>query len=224
MSKAKHKHEPFVMVIRETLDSPAWRAMSHGARSLFVALKRRYNANFKNNGRIFLSQRDAMKEIGSGFSQIVRWFRELQHYGFIVQTAAGHLGVDGKGKAPHWRLTEVGYTTDPPTRDFLRWDGLRFSEKQCGKKLESRYGKPEQSAPENQSTPAMENQSTSPEKRSRKPEHTDAPTAMENQSITRIPSTGAAALAVAPPGPPSSSMEMPDIPDFLRREPRALLQ
>jgi hypothetical protein len=60
--------------------------MSHGARSLYVALKRRYSSNRKNNGRIYLSIRAARKELGSGSSQIIRWFRELQHYGFIVSS------------------------------------------------------------------------------------------------------------------------------------------
>jgi hypothetical protein len=40
--------------------------------------------------------------------------------------SAGHLGVEGKGKAPHWRLTELGYMAQPPTREFLRWDGVAF--------------------------------------------------------------------------------------------------
>jgi hypothetical protein len=35
--------------------------MSDGERSLYVALKRRYNQTTHNNGRIFLSQRDAAK-------------------------------------------------------------------------------------------------------------------------------------------------------------------
>jgi hypothetical protein len=38
------------------------------------------------------------------------------------------LGVNGKGKAPHWRLTEVGYMHEPPTKDFLKWDGEMFHE------------------------------------------------------------------------------------------------
>ena len=62
---------------------------------------------------------------------IARWFNELEHYGFIVLHRHGSLGVDGKGKSPHWRLTELGVTgnassggnLEPPTSDFLRWDG-----------------------------------------------------------------------------------------------------
>jgi len=65
---------------------------------------------------------------------IERWFRELEHFGFIVMSSPGCLGVEGKGKAPHWRLTECGTTSktsatgvwEPPTNDFLRWDGTPF--------------------------------------------------------------------------------------------------
>jgi hypothetical protein len=140
MSKKKHDGPHFVMVTDPVLDSPAWRAMSHGARSLYIALKRRYWPNRKNNGHIYLPQRKAVKELGSGISQIVRWFRELQHYGFIVMMSPGSLGVDGKGRAPRWRLTEVAYMRgtsskgmeDMPTMDFLKWNGTRFSKHEPG--------------------------------------------------------------------------------------------
>jgi hypothetical protein len=102
--------------------------MSLGARALYTALKRRYWRDRHNNGHIYLSQRAAAREIGRATKQITRWFRELQHFGFIVQTRAGSLGLDGAGKAPHWRLTEVGYQKQPATQDYLRWDGSPFRE------------------------------------------------------------------------------------------------
>jgi hypothetical protein len=111
----------FVMLLKETLDSPAWKAMSHRARSLYVALRRRYNQTVHNNGRIYLAQRKAAEEIGSKQIYVGRWFRELQHYGFIVLERPGCLGVNGKGQAPKWRLTELGYMNDPPTREFMQW-------------------------------------------------------------------------------------------------------
>jgi hypothetical protein len=129
MSKRdKGRLPPFVALLKETLASPAWLAISHGAKILYVALKARYSSNLHNNGRLFISQRDARREIGSSFNEIARWFRELQHFGFIVQTRGGSLGVDGKGKAPHWRLTECGYMRDDPTRDFMKWDGTPFKD------------------------------------------------------------------------------------------------
>jgi hypothetical protein len=128
---------PFVPLLKETLASPAWRAMSHGARSLYVCLKSRYNSKQFNNGRLHVSQRQAAKEIGSAFAQVARWFRELQHYGFIVMVKAGHLGLDGKGKAPHWRLTECSYMHDPPTRDFHKWNRKRFIDEKRRRKKQN---------------------------------------------------------------------------------------
>jgi hypothetical protein len=58
--------------------------------------------------------------------EIARWFRELQHYGFIVMTRPGWLGVEGRGRAPRWRLTELGYQRKLPKRNFLRWNGVKF--------------------------------------------------------------------------------------------------
>ena len=143
---SKKQHPPFVMVTNQVLDSPAWRAMSLGARLLYIALKRRYWPNRKNNGKIFLSLRHAQKEIGSGQTQIIRWYRELVHYGFIVMMSPGHLGVDGKGKSPKWRLTEVGYMRgtsskgmeDLPTLDFVKWNGVPFS-KHCTPATKQRF-------------------------------------------------------------------------------------
>ena len=139
---SKQKSPPFVMITKEVLDAPAWKAMSHGARSLYVALKRRYSQNFKNNGHIHLSQRKAIKEIGAGFSEIGRWFRELQYYGFIVMVTPGHLGVEGRGRAPRWRLTESPYLGERPTRDFDRWDGTPFQQKRSAKHYITRRQNP----------------------------------------------------------------------------------
>lgn len=118
---------PFVPLFRETLKSPAYRQLSFGARALFTALRMRC---VKNNGHVYLSQRDAGEELGhTNRNDIANWFRELQHYGFIVQTEGASLGLDGKGKAPHWRITDMP-TRDgsggivSATQDFLRWDGV----------------------------------------------------------------------------------------------------
>src|SRR5262245_2036464 len=122
---------PFMFMLYDTLDSAAWRAMSYGARCLYVALKRQYKTDRHNNGKIYLSFRQAQHELGGcSFESLWRWFDELQHFGFIVQVKAGCLGFDGTGKAPHWRLTELGTRLynqyEEPTRDFLKWDGTPF--------------------------------------------------------------------------------------------------
>jgi hypothetical protein len=150
--KDRHKGRlpPFVPLLIDTLDRPAWRAMSHGAQMLYVALRRRYNRNLHNNGRLFLSQRMAAKELNSHHTQVARWFRELQHYGFIVLQKPGFLGVEGRGQAPRWRLTELGYMNDPPTREYERWDGTPFKTKpRAGKATRSVRVFPHSSVREN---------------------------------------------------------------------------
>jgi hypothetical protein len=200
MSKG-HDGPHFVMVTETVLDSPAWRAMSHGARSLYIALKRRYWPNRKNNGHIYLPQRKAEKELGSSNTQIVRWFRELQYYGFIVMMTPGYLGVEGKDRAPRWRLTEVAYMRgtsskgmeDMPTMDFLKWDGVRFSKHEPGgdrakPKTESRPRKGGRCAPENGGTYAPENGGARHNYRPRKGGQGSGPSAPEKggKSINHV--------------------------------------
>ena len=123
----KGRLTPFVPYLKETMREPAWKIMSLGARMLYLHIKARYNRQSHNNGRLYLATRTAAEELGgSSLHQVGRWFRELQHYGFIVMMDAGCLGVDGKGRAPRWRLTELGYMKDPPTRDYTRWQGDLF--------------------------------------------------------------------------------------------------
>ena len=112
----------------QTTSCPAWRAMSPYAREGYRVLKSRYGPSIKNNGRIYLSARDGAEETGFSKNAIARALRELRHYGFTAMTKEGCLGVEGKGVAPHWRLTELGYMHEPPTRDFLKWGGEIFHE------------------------------------------------------------------------------------------------
>ena len=115
-------------MLLDMLDCFAWRVMSHGAKILYVSLKRRSWEN-----RAYLSYRDAMRELRASQYKVKEWFAELAHYGFIVMITPGCLGVDGKGKAPHWRLTEKGrtgtVTGELPTKEYLRWNGTAFDPK-----------------------------------------------------------------------------------------------
>jgi hypothetical protein len=128
---------PFVPLLKETMSAPAWKTMSPFGRLLYIALKARYGIDLKNNGRIYLSVRTAAMETGLNKNTISRAFHENVHYGFIRMTAPGCLGLEGRGKAPHWRLTELGYMTDPPTRDFIRWDGTIFQDSKKQKPVPS---------------------------------------------------------------------------------------
>jgi hypothetical protein len=114
------KQRLFVQLHSDLLDAPAWRAMGAAARCVYVALKRQFN------GKLFLSHRDAATQLGLARTTIARGFPELEHYGFIVMTSPARLGLDGKGRAPHWRLTEIDTADGPATMDFKSWDKTPF--------------------------------------------------------------------------------------------------
>jgi len=100
--------------------------MSHGARSLYVSLKARYNTRLQNG--VYLSARMGAEELGSSKDYVARWHHELVHYGFIrvIEGKEARLGSDGEGMAAHVRLTEHPYAGQLPTRDFDRWNGTKF--------------------------------------------------------------------------------------------------
>ena len=130
MSKKHDKIQGrFFPMFYETLESLAYKQLSFGARAVLTALRMQC---VKNNGHVYLSQRDAAELLGhKNRNDIANWFRELQHYGFIVLTEAASLGVDGKGKATHWRITDMATRNqhggfDEATKDFLKWDGVVF--------------------------------------------------------------------------------------------------
>ena len=119
-SKRRRETLPqFVPLLHETLGCLAWRSLSPVARLVYIALKRRTRPDA--NGRTFLSVRDAAEECGAHRNTIAGAYHELQAHGFLVPTAVGHLGVEGKGKATTWRLTELGHAGGRPTKDYLRW-------------------------------------------------------------------------------------------------------
>lgn len=111
--------QPFVAVLKPTLQEPAWKALPYGARCLYITLKSFFNG--QNNGKIFLGVRKAADLLGGSKSSAESWFKELEDKGFIRQTQGAFLGTDGRASATYWRLTELGYLGERPTRDYQQW-------------------------------------------------------------------------------------------------------
>jgi hypothetical protein len=113
----------------EILDAAAWKQMSMGARMLYIALIKPLSFNRDNNGKIFLSTRDAAKQLNASPDSICFWYRELEHYGFIVMTEPGTIGPNGR--ATRWRITDAGWgvldgKSIEATKDYLKWTGEVF--------------------------------------------------------------------------------------------------
>jgi hypothetical protein len=82
-----------------------------------------------------MSARQAAKLLNTtDFHIAIRMLKQAVHYGFLVKTSDGHLGVNGKGVAAQFRLTDEPYLGQPATLDFKRWNGTLFEEKPRSKK------------------------------------------------------------------------------------------
>jgi len=154
--KRKKGHlPPFIPIIRTTVQMPAWKALSYGARSLYHDLRGFLRVDNLNNGKVYRAYRDAGEDIGTkSLRSVQRWYRELEHYGFIVMTTPSCLGVYGDGVGAHWRITECPTfdakgTHIAPTRDFDRWDAVLFDDPH---KTESRIPKGNSSYPKGKHT------------------------------------------------------------------------
>jgi hypothetical protein len=126
MKRNRKSLGPFVALPKAIMATPAWRAMSFGARLLWLETRGWLRNDRLNNGKQHLSCRDAAKAIGADKSAVARWFAENEHYGFLRKTAEGFLGSDGRGIAAKYRFTDLAHGTHPPTRDYEKWDGVLF--------------------------------------------------------------------------------------------------
>ena len=124
--RRKNRLPPFIPLIKATMATPAWRAMSPGARLYNIEMRGRLRNDYANNGKVFLSCRTAAKALGVTPGSIVRYAAENEHYGFLRKTSEGFLGADGRGVAAHYRFTEFPHGTHPATRDFEKWNGEPF--------------------------------------------------------------------------------------------------
>jgi DNA-binding transcriptional MocR family regulator len=100
--------EHYTKMIRATMETPAWRALSTTAQALYVWLKLEWRGPAgNNNGRIRLSVRDAATKLGVSKDTAAGAFRELQAKGFIVMTEHATLGASGEAKSPAFAITEL---------------------------------------------------------------------------------------------------------------------
>jgi hypothetical protein len=127
MKRKGEKLPPFTAIFRHTTKSAAWTALSVSARATFFEMQSNYNTKAQN--AVFLSARDGARKLGGVCKDtVMRWQRELEYYGFIIKVQGAHLGLNGVGKAALYRLTDRHYAGQPPTYEFLNWDGEIFHE------------------------------------------------------------------------------------------------
>lgn len=104
----KQKEGHWTKLLRTTLETPAWQALSPTAQALYPWLKLEWRGNnANNNGKIRFSVRQASAAIGVSMNTAAKAFHDLQAKGFIVTKEPARLGLSGEAKAPAYEITEL---------------------------------------------------------------------------------------------------------------------
>jgi hypothetical protein len=123
MSKRRrtNPNNKFVMLERWFLATPAWQALPHAARSLYVELELEYKGPEScNNGKIKLSVRQAAERLSCSINFASKMFAELEDKGFIKVNQRGSFSWKVKHSTT-WILTKHPCGSRPPTADFMKW-------------------------------------------------------------------------------------------------------
>ena len=115
--------EHWTKLVRPTMETPAWRALSLVAQALYPWLKMEWRGpHTNNNGSIRLSVRQAARALGVSNDTAAKGFHDLQAKGFLVMTEAAVLGLEGQAKSSAFEMTELAVN---PARDcsrlYLTW-------------------------------------------------------------------------------------------------------
>lgn len=119
----EERAEHFTKMIRTTMETPAWRALSPTAQALYPWAKFEWRGpQANNNGRISLPVRVAADRLGCGKDAVARAFHDLQAKGFLVLTKHGCMGVEGKGAPPTYEITELAMPGNTVgSKLYLKW-------------------------------------------------------------------------------------------------------
>ncbi|MEX0319028.1 MAG: hypothetical protein AB3N21_13805 [Ruegeria sp.] len=129
--KNEQRGEHWTKLVRNMMETPAWRALSPVAQALYPWLRLEWHGpDNNNNGRIGLSVRQAAERLGVTRNTAANGFRELQAKGFIAVTRPPKLGDSGVASSPLFELTEISLPTsrrDGGRRLYKQWsEGADF--------------------------------------------------------------------------------------------------
>lgn len=121
--KNEDQSEHWTKMIRSTMETPAWRALTATAQALYPWLKLEWKGpKANNNGRISLPVRVAAERLGCNMKTAARAFHDLQAKGFLILIEHGRMGIEGKGAAPTYEITELAQLGEHTGRKlYLHW-------------------------------------------------------------------------------------------------------
>lgn len=100
--KKKFKTNPYVLIEKRLLDSPAWVQVGRVGRDIYTELHRNFNGY--NNGKLICCYTFMRKKYGYGYGTLCAGFKKLIELELIELIEHGELeGLSGK-KASKYRL------------------------------------------------------------------------------------------------------------------------
>ncbi|AVW93548.1 hypothetical protein DA792_19585 [Celeribacter baekdonensis] len=122
----KETSEHFTKLLRNTMQTPAWRALSPKAQALYPWFKLEWHGpNMNNNGAIRFSVRQAAQALGvSSNDTAAKAIHELQAKGFLVVREMARLGTSGAARSTAFEITELSmpHSGDATGRKlYLEW-------------------------------------------------------------------------------------------------------
>lgn len=118
--KGRSKHGPaFVQLHKFMLRTPAWRELSHAARSAYIEVAVIYNGT--NNGEIAMAARTLADALACSRNTAARALIELEDAGFLEPTRIGSFARKNR-KASEYRLTmfRCDISGHAPSRKFMQ--------------------------------------------------------------------------------------------------------
>ena len=108
--------DSFIQIPRDMLKSEAWRSLSRGALLVYCEARRRYVGD--NNGRVPLSQNEAVALFGMSKTTAVAAFAELEEKGLMRRA---RIGTFLDRRATEWAFTDKGYAGGLPSNEWRHW-------------------------------------------------------------------------------------------------------
>ena len=120
----EQRAEHWTKMVRPTMQTDAWRALSTTAQALYPWLKFEWHGpKANNNGKLRLSVRQAAECLGCNPKTAMRGFHDLQAKGFLVQTEGACLGAGGDAQSPAYEITEIALPGSNTGRRLYReWE------------------------------------------------------------------------------------------------------
>ncbi|WP_201455718.1 hypothetical protein [Tropicimonas marinistellae] len=123
MTRNSNGGEHWTKMIRQNMETPAWRALSTTAQAIYPWLKLEWKGpKANNNGKISMSVRQMGECVGCDKKTAGRAFHELQRKGYAVVKRTACLGIAGEARSHLIELTEIACPpNDRPRALFREW-------------------------------------------------------------------------------------------------------